>query len=238
MANKKIKEEKKEVKEIYEVERAGKEKEVEVKGKLEEEHSGKKEMKKQERQLRIILIGIGIFCLFLILIFAGLKMIRNVNYGGVKYEVVQEGQLILYNTKVPVYDGDGKHVADYNFYLRTNPNDLESVPFEGELLMSKGYAMNLTNDFKCDGDGVIAFANLMKQQEVAGLVFINDKNATCDELSRYVYYEFREGNETKIVQRGNASCYDVYVSSCEILPATEKIMAEVFVYLKNNSSND
>ncbi len=236
MANKKKKKETEKITEVFKVEDAdGKTKKEIVKDvEIKKEHASKTQVKKQEKQLRNILIVLGVVVLFVVLIFLWMKLIRIVYYEDVKFETVQEGQLILYNTKIPLYYEDGKFYADYNFYLRTNPKDLEKVPFEGELELKEGYTINLTNEFECSPYRAIAFANLVKQYEILGIVLINDKNATCDELSRYVYYEIKEGNETKIVQRGNTTCYDVYVGNCEILQATEKVMAETFSEFKGD----
>lgn len=190
------------------------------------EHTSKKQIANQKRQLKMILFIMAGLILFVIFILVWMKMIRTIYYEDVKFEIVQEGDLILYNTKVPLYNSGGEHYGDYNYYLRINPKDLKKVPFEGELELKNGYTINLTKDFGCGGYGQIGFANLMKEYELEGRILINDKNAACDELSRYVYYEIKEGNETKIVQRGNMSCYDVYVNNCEILQATEKLLVE------------
>jgi hypothetical protein len=230
MANKKRKKETEKITEVFKIEDAdGKTKKEIVKDiEIKKEHASKTQVKKQEKQLRNILIVLGVVVLFVVLIFLWMKLIRIVYYEDVKFETVQEGQLILYNTKIPVYDATGKHSADHEFYLRTNPKDLEKVPFDGNLVLRKGYTINVTEEFNCGGYGAIAFANLIRQHEIIGIAYINDKNATCDGLNKYNYYEIKSGNETKMVQRGDSSCYDIHVRDCEILPATEKIMAEVF----------
>ncbi len=230
MTKKKIKKnsEKEKVVEIFDVEKGGKEKEIVRNSENEKEHATKKEMKRQQKQLKIILGVLGLLILFFIVVFVGLRTIRVSHYGNVKFEVIQEGDLIFYNTKIPLYDSSEKHVADYNFYLRTPLSELKKVSFEGSLSLKKGYTLNATEDFDCDGDGIIALANLVNQYQVANMVYINDTNAGCDSESRYLYLELKEGNETKIVQRGDSYCYDIYISDCEILPATEKIMAEGF----------
>lgn len=230
MAKKKTKKDTEKVTEVFDIEKPdGKiEKEVVKKSEVKKKHAGKKQLKKQEKQLRNFLIIIGVLILFVVLIFSWMKMVRVVHYGNVKFDVVSEGQLILYNTRIPVYE-NGEHTGDDEFYLRTNPKDLEKVPFEGDLVLLKGYTLNITKEFTCNGYGTIAFVNLVRQYQSIGSVLINDENAGCDESGKYIYYEVKEGNGTKIVQRGNSSCYDIYVKDCEILPATEKVMAETFV---------
>lgn len=224
---------KEKISEIYEIEnkKTGEEKEVVKNSEISDGKASKKDIQNNEKQLKIILWIIGFVFLTMFLVIVGLKMVRTVHYENTKFEIVQEGELIFYNTVIPIYK-EGEHIADYNFYLRTNPKDLKNVPLEGDLLLRKGYTINVTtNNLFCDGDWSIAIANLQTQYSVAGAVLINDVNATCDDLSRYTYFEIKEGNETKIVQRDGKSCYDIYVSNCEIIPATEKIMAETFVYL-------
>lgn len=225
---------KEKVTEVFDVEdsKGNVKKEIVKHSEISEESASKEQIKKQNDQLKIILIVLAGLIAFIILALVALKMIRTVYYENVKFEIVQEGELIFYNTKIPLYNEYDEKYADYNFYLRTNPKDLKQIPFEGELDLKKGYTINLTKEFGCSGYGAIAFANLMKQYEVSGITFINDKNASCDNLNRYVYYEIKEGNETKIVQRANSTCYDVYVKECEIIPATEKLMAETFVKVK------
>lgn len=231
MAKKKKNDSKEKVVEVFDVEKDGKKKEIIKEVEVEKEHSKKEEIKNQQKQLRNILIVLGVIVLFFILIILGLKMVRTAHYEDVKFEVVQEGDLIFYNTKVPLYDKDMNHVADYNFYLRTEPSELKKVPLDGEFMLMKGYVLNVTEEFDCDGDAVIAFANLVNQYKVAKMVYINDSQAGCNAENKYLYLEVKSGDKTEIVQRENNSCYDIYVNNCEILKATEKVMAEGFVIL-------
>ncbi len=228
MAKKTKKSNKKSVKEVFEVEdkKTGESKQIVKNSKEPSEHSDKKEIKRNEKQLKVILIVLGALIVFFFIVFFGLNGIRNAKYENTEFQTVQEGQLIFYQTSIPViYQGA---VVPYNFYLRTHPRDLKKIPFEGTLELKKGYALNVTQDFNCYGDGVIALANLVKQRDVMGVTTISGE-VGCDAQSRYNYYEIIEGDETKIVQRGDTSCYDLYVSDCEILPVTEKLMAETFV---------
>lgn len=236
MANKKkaIKNKTEKVSEVFDVKnkKTGEEKQIVRESAEKEVHFDKEEREKQQKQLKAIFIVLGVLVLFFIIIFSGLSMIRNPDYKNTEFHTIQEGKLIFYQTSIPVLNNG--ELLPYNFYLRTNPKDLMKIPFEGSMELKKGYALNLTQEFNCNGDGVISMANLIKQHEVMGIVLIKDNNASCDELNRYNYYEIKEGEETKIVQRGNSSCYDVYVNNCEILPATEKIMAENFAEFNEN----
>ena len=138
--------------------------------------------------------------------------------------------IITYKTSVPVsYNGA---VVPYNFYFRTKPTDLNKVNFDTENFeLMKSVVYSEEGNFSCDGYGSIAVANLANLYKVIGVNIMKDENATCDAEGRYTYLTVKEGDETKIVQVGN-QCYDIYVKDCEVLPALEKIMAEVLVKLE------
>ena len=86
--------------------------------------------------------------------------------------------------------------------------------------------------FNCNGDGVIAMPNFQRLFQKMGMGLIHDQEATCDPGGRYNYFNLEYGNETEIKMVGK-NCYDVVIKgnddSCEILPATEKLMVELFV---------
>jgi hypothetical protein len=84
----------------------------------------------------------------------------------------------------------------------------------------------IPSNLTCDGDSIIALANLENLHTVIGASWVIDNNATCDE--RYNLYKIIEANKTEIVEI-SPRCYEVRVANCEILPATERIMLEMFV---------
>jgi len=86
--------------------------------------------------------------------------------------------------------------------------------------------ISFEKDFNCDGDAIIAVANLAKLHEVLGISLIRDENATCD--SRYTYLRLQEGDKTSIEKIGE-NCYILNVNNCEILKVTERYMLEMFV---------
>jgi len=123
---------------------------------------------------------------------------------------------------------DGKN-AEYNFYLRNDPRKLdEGVSFNGNLSLAQNLVLNSTEDFNCDGFGIIATANLVNLYKVSGINVIKDQNATCDSEGRYAFINLQKGSETRIDKVGPA-CYNVNISNCEILEATERLMLESFI---------
>ncbi len=193
----------------------------------------KKEIEEQNKMLRNIFIGIGIFIFVILLVAFFINSVRHFEYKDVKFKIVEEGEIIFYNTAFPMFHSmTGEHIADYNFYIRNDPRKLEKVPFNGELVLLDNLVVNMTGDFHCDGNGIIAIANLVKLYEIIGTNVMKDENATCDSQGRYMFIQIQEGDETSIEQFGPA-CYNINVNNCEILEATERFMTETFVNINN-----
>jgi hypothetical protein len=199
------------------------------KSEVKEKTPEKKVNKKHNRQLRNILISIGIAALIIVAIVVAGKSATKFTYNGVKFEMVKEGDILFYRTALPtVYQGQ---LTEYSFYLRNDARKLE-VPFNGKLDLKSNAVLNMKSDFNCGGKGVIAVANLLKLYQFIGIKVVGDENATCDPEARYTFIQILEGNETKIEQTGQ-SCYDIYINNCEILEGTERFMIETFVKVNN-----
>jgi hypothetical protein len=232
MAEKK-KTKKRKVTEIFEVTKKGKEKEVKKTG---AESIPIKNPKQEGNQIKVIKSILIIGSLIILGIIAGVvygDMSNNSNYKDiVKFEKSYDGALEFYVTNIPVMNKNIK--TPYNFFLRTNPKDLEKIKFEDEdFALMKFVALNLKDDFECAGDHrQVALANLRNLYTVSGASFVFDSTATCEEEGRYTLFNLIEGSETKIEKIGK-NCYNVEIADCEIIKATEKIMAEVILeYLK------
>lgn len=218
---------KEEVCEIFDVEKNGKEETIKSCG-VEEAKSPSPEQIKKEKK---IFISIGLVLLGLVLMFLAfllfMYLTSSFEVNGVKFSI-DKGTVIgmtLYKTFLPVtYNGTQ---ADYNFWLRTDPRRLTEINFSGSLILQKNMVLNTTDSLNCNGDGIIAVANVVKLYNVLGVKIIKDENASCDTQGRYMYLNIQKGNETKIEKFGPV-CYNIYVNNCEILPATERFMLETF----------
>jgi|APSaa5957512576_1039674.scaffolds.fasta_scaffold04953_3 hypothetical protein len=194
--------------------------------KEDEKQTSKKSIQDQGQKLiKNVLILCGVI-LLLILIWQGIaSQVRFHEYDGVKFETVNYGDLILQQTSIEVIHNG--QPTPYNFYLRTPIPKLKKILFEDsnkfELLKISG--LNLESEFDCDGDQTIAIANLGNLHTQMGIQFVRDENATCDE--RYNLFTLVEADKTEIIEIA-PHCYEVKIANCEILPATEKIMAEMF----------
>lgn len=187
-----------------------------------------RKQKKENEILKKTFIWLAVAILAFLLFFFISNEIKKIKYNDLVFDTIKEGQLTFYHTTFPFYKNNTK-IADYNFYLRTNPNELKNVPFNGNLTIKKIVVFNPNNELTCEGDGVIAVANIVQNLYVyLNASVIRDENATCDSLGRYSLITMKVSNITEVNQIGN-SCYEINVANCEILKATERYMLEAFV---------
>jgi hypothetical protein len=234
--------EKEKVCEIFDIEKNGKEETIKSCGIEEEKIVSSGQIKKEKKifiTLIIILLGfVLIFVAFLLLNYYS----THFKVGGVQFEVDKTtlSGTTIYKTIIPgIIDDSGKFIpgiystgkqANYRIWFRNDPRRLEDIPFSGDITLLKNVVLNMTNSFNCDGDGIIAIANLQKTYNTLGAKMITDKNATCDNAGRYTFLRISEGNETKISEyNSNGECYEMEINNCEILPATEKFMLEILI---------
>ena len=228
MAKKKktAKKDKKEVKEIVEITKDGKEKTKEFHGVEKEKHASKEQIKRQKKQFGVILGVLGAIILLCLVAFIINYKSTHFDYKGLKFKKVIQGEIIFYEVPmVTQYEGSK---LTYNFYLRTNPNKLKDVVFDGEIELKNDLILDVTTEnLFCDGDWQISIGNLMNLN-VFNINVGKNENISCEEGSDYIYVNIHEGNESRIEQYSPA-CYNLYIADCEVLAVTEKFMVETFV---------
>lgn len=202
----------------------------------EEPKINEEDIKTQNKTLKNIFTWLGIFVFVIIMVALSINSMKHFEYNDLKFNVVKEGELIFYNAVFPLHSITGKHIADYNVYLRNDPRKLEEVSFDGEVILTEDAVINITKEFNCDGDGIIAIANLAQVLDKFGTKVIRDPEAGCDLGGRYTFIQIREGNETSIESFGvpGSSCYNFYVNDCEILEVTEKFIVDLLVKARKN----
>lgn len=217
--------EKEETVEYFDIVEDGKEKVVETKAvETAQSNASENQVKEENNVLKIVLILIGGVFLVLVAMQLAANAVKTFDYKNVDYEITREGNLLLYKTSFPVmYQGNE---AQYNFYLRNDPRKLEAINFSGDINFKKNAVVNATNELNCNGDGIIAVANLANLK-IFDMKIIKDQNATCTQSGNYMFINIEKGNESKIEQFGPA-CYQFTVNNCEILKVTEKFMVEYF----------
>ena len=206
----------------------GKKKKVEDNTKI----KSKKQIQQQEKLLRNFLLVLGLIFLAFIVGMYIKNYTQTYTYKNVEFEEYPfNEELTFYKTTFPRVL-DGKDVT-HEVFIRTNPNKLKDVPFEGEFIPKQAIIFKTLNrtQLKCDGHLFISIKNFVQTANAVDLDSGELENATCKPGSRYVYAEIRPGEETKIVQTHD-QCYQLYVNDCEVLEVTEKFLAELLVYRK------
>lgn len=214
------------IKEVFDIEKNGKIKEVIKKGELPLEHSQKEQKNYQNKILNWTLIGIVILLILFIFTVFLVNSLKIIKYEGFKFEKEKAGNVIFYKMSFPLFNENKNQT--YQLFIRTNPKEFDKVPLDGEMHVKQIVVLNSTNELNCEGDGVIALANIYQLFPYIGLKLINDPNATCDSQDRYMFVNIVNSTQTSIEQTGK-SCYQINVNNCEILKATEKFMIEVLI---------
>ena len=209
-------------------------KEIVKESSVENPIKNKDQEKHQEKVLKNILFSLALLVLLVFGYYLFAQSQITMHYKDIEFKAASYGKdLIVYETQTLLPARDGTN-SDFGFRIRTKPSKLKKIPFDSadnlELMKINGVQFE-NGTFNCNGDGVIAMPNLERLFEKIGTQYIVDDNATCSPDGYYNLFMFKYGNETRINEVGN-HCYEVIVKgnddSCEILPATEKIMVEVF----------
>jgi hypothetical protein len=236
---KKEKVEKEKVCEVFDVEKNGKIEEIKSCGVEEEAKPSEVQMKREIKIFKTVIIVMMAFVLFFLGVLWLINYFNHFSVGGVIFEIDKTDMVgkTLYKTTLPVHYQDsvtGKVVsAEYRFYFRNDPRTLDKIPMEGNITVMPNMVVNMTRDFNCNGDGMIAVANLLNLYKVIGVDVIKDDKATCDKNGQYTFLRITDGkdeNYTGIIEYGlSGGCYNLYVNNCEILPVTEKFMLETLM---------
>jgi hypothetical protein len=191
----------------------------------------------EEKNNKLLIAVFSLLGLVLIAFFAGYFLIESKNsfsYKGVEFNKIQEGNLVFYNTQLPVYSNrsnTSKKVLTYNFYLRNDPRELAKMDFNETIIPLKLMAINYSEDMNCNGYGIIALTNIINLYQLIGAKVTVDKNATCDPEGRYMFLNLQKANETSLEKVGN-NCYNLNVKNCDVFPPTERLMIDTFVKIK------
>jgi hypothetical protein len=230
------------------------------KRKLEDQDQKKADPKSNEpnydRQLKWI-IGV-IVAIFLIIAIA--VLIRNSNtgfkYGGLKFEQIKYGEIDLYSTNVPMYDGAGKRVKDLTVDFRLDPRELQDMRvllgMDNEIKINTDELVYVSVDprmEKCEDSG-ISVINLgglfLKKAGVNTKISSRNESHAEKEAVPYVTCEthpnntvimFQPTKETGIYEL-DVNCYQFRYEDCEVLEVTERFQMLILEqYMKNLNGN-
>jgi len=197
---------------------------------IKEEAPSEQQLKGENKTLKkIIFVMVGLVVMFLV-VYLAIVSLGKFQVDGVKFQIVKEGELILYKTTIPVLINN-KTSADYQFYLRTDPRLLkEKVPLEGDVIFRKNLVLDVTTDnLFCGGDWTIALVNAENLYKLLGFnILVKNESNTYQPENQYMFVTINQGNQTEIRELAGNS-YEMNISSCEVLPAFERLMLEAFI---------
>ncbi len=226
VSKKKTPKKKENICETFEIEKGGKEKIVKACGQELVKISTPDQIKHENKLLRNILLMLGAIVLGFFMVLIIYYSISHFEFEGVKYNILKEKDVTFYHTNFPsnfVYSGK---TVEFNVYLRNDPRKLKSIPFEGNINLLEMAVIDSEDNFDCEGDGVIAIANFNQIMKAIGVEVIKDPDySRCDSSGRYMFFNLKSGDETKIAQTGPA-CYDFEINDCEVLQVTERFLTK------------
>ena len=188
--------------------------------------------KSYNEQAKIVMVIIASVFVLAVIGYVLLDSIRNFEYQGTQFNVVKEGELIFYKTTFRIFKITGEHVSNYNVYLRTDPRQLNKIPFDGELDLKKDVVVIAPQEFDCEGKQVVAFTSMniyfSDPPFLRNMYKGEASEVGCDPDGKYTFIRVQENMQTGIEQFG-PSCYNINVNNCEILEGIERLMLEAIV---------
>jgi len=209
--------------------------------KLEENNKEvKKGIKTKENKQIAIAIVLMVLVVFITIIVPMLiqHYANNFKYINLDFAKEKYGDVIFYNTKIPLVNNSMVVSGAYSLDFRTDPRTLGDIKInisDNELKVLRNVKTYLTiaPDVKPCEDNVIAsvglarFLNGFAQLNVVGAS--SDKNystefnttyANCNMYPDNTVILLQSGNETKI-EKTSKNCYELTYKDCEILRVTE-----------------
>lgn len=239
----KIKKGKKEVCEIFDIEKNGREKTIEScgAGEVKKGHITKTLMEKEKRQLFCIIAAMAVILISFFLVYAISQQSKRFEYNGFNFEKIMYDKLPLYYTKISITRADS-NIINYNLYLRDDPRKKNIKPDAFVHFMRGDIFISLNKDFeKCD-DTSLAMTNIGMLFGAIGLdlkaaldnleqaEMLKRPYATCENTKNNTVILYKMANETGIKQQEN--CYIINVADCEILNATEAFIMQTLSDMK------
>lgn len=202
----------------------------------------KKRVKQEDKygkQLKWILIFMGIALLALVLGYFIVKSGSKFEYAGLSFEKMMYDKLVLYHAKISIKDSNGNLIANYNMYLKNDPRTLSNIPINGILRFTANSVISIDESIEGCSDNGVAGANLGSFFKDAGInityaytnkTVAKEKGAvyaTCNDSAKQTVIIIQQTNSTEINQESN-NCYVISFKDCEINKAVERFMVGVY----------
>ena len=193
-------------------------------------------LKKVDKGYYVVLGIILIFLVACAFSFIYMKSSNNFTYNGVDFNKNQQGSIVFYTAKMPVFDSTGTQVGVSSIDFRTNPRDLKDIPFNFQqiaFIKNKKVYISYENTNNTYKNGAIAGANLgifLKQMGLDPKAAMNDVEFLNNTALPYVNCQtnpnntvilMQESSKTEITQT-SLNCYEINYTSSDIVKAAER----------------
>lgn len=204
------------------------------KKKKQEEMPAENSSQRNEKQLKWVLIWMGIVIVSIVIIFLVYDSLKRFEYGGLKFERIIYDKLPLYYSRIPIKTAAGEIVGYYNLYLRNDPRKL-SIPINGTIKLMRNSMLSIDQSMEGCSDNGVAGVTLGTFFKAAGInieyastnrSIAKERNisyATCEDSSKQTVIVIRQTDKTEIVQE-KKDCYSINFKDCEIIKAVERFI--------------
>ena len=207
----------------------------------ENNENNKPSSKKQNKQIILaVSLMLIIFLIMFLVPFIKLNYVDKFTYYDLEFKKIKSGNLVTYDTNIPVIDFQGKVLA-FNWNFRNDPRKLEhiSINIENKSIIfqkDKETYLSLEKDAPSCEDNVLAVFTLLNfldtfgDLDMVGAVsdkdFANESNRsyiTCENTPDNTVILMKSGEEN-IINKINQNCYELQYKECDINQVTEKFM--------------
>ncbi len=193
--------------------------------------------KRQNTYIKLILVGMAVVMILLVG-FLGLRSkSKSFEYVGLQFEKTKFGQLIIYQTAIPIASVTGEAIANYNLNLRNDPRDLESIPIGGRIRMRRSVLLALDPSMEDCQDNSFAGLNLAQFLAAAGVqakgattnkTYAEENGvpfASCETGSELFTLVITEKANATQIKKETENCYKIQVANCnDLVKATERFI--------------
>ena len=213
----------------------------------EESEELKKERKdSQNKQIKLILMGMVILFLVAFGVYWVTYNKSNFTYGGLDFRKLNQGELEFYiaeiekETRSVSITGQVINEGAEYFQLtfRNDPRTLKDIPISGEINFRRETVLSFERDIEACEDNLIAVTNFVSFLNFAGVspkggsfneTYAEETGipyATCENTPNKTVIIVKSSEDiekTEIIQLSD-DCYEVRVNNCEIVDVLERLM--------------
>lgn len=222
-----------------------------------EEKSDKNIKSRQNRQLMVIIILMGVLFISLFIPSAYRYIIKNyindIEYNGIEFYKVKSGSLVFYESVIPLLNEKDEEIGTYIARFKTDPRELANIPVDYKIerdglkfrsnntvYISMNSSMENCSDNNIalfDFSSFLSDSGLTIKPAFTNITYANQSGYTyadCQHSSKNTIIKVDSGNKTEII-RERTNCYKIVYNQCEIIPALERFNLRIIEDYMNST---